>query len=145
MGRRGIWYTPGKMHHRWIRSAPMETRLPLSAKATEARALPETGTLTFLFTDVEGSSTLWERHEGLMRAVTARHDALLDAVIVAHGGQRVRERGEGDSLFAVFARPEQAVAAALAMALALRAEPWPTQTPIQVRIALHSGGAQLRA
>jgi class 3 adenylate cyclase len=82
-----------------------------------------TGTVTFLFTDVEGSTALWERHEALMRAVAARHDALLDALITAHGGSRVRERGEGDSLFSVFARPADAVAAALAMAQAVLAEP----------------------
>jgi class 3 adenylate cyclase len=52
-----------------------------------------------------------------MRAVTARYDALLDAIITAHGGTRVHERGEGDSLFAVFTRPDQAAAAALAMAV----------------------------
>ena len=54
------------------------------------------GTLTFLFTDVEGSTPLWERHEATMRAVAARHDALLDAVITQHRGRRVRERGGGD-------------------------------------------------
>lgn len=108
-------------------------------------ALPEVGTLTFLFTDVEGSTPLWERHEATMRAVTARHDALLDALIGGHGGQRVRERGEGDSLFAVFAQPCDAVAAALAMALAVQAEPWPQETPIRVRMGLHTGRAQFRA
>src|SRR6516162_4733089 len=98
--------------------------------AAPERALPAAGTLTFLFTDVEGSTPLWERHEATMRAVTARHDALLDAIISAHGGQRVRERGEGDSLFAVFTAPQAAVAAALALARAVLAEPWPPETPI---------------
>jgi predicted ATPase/class 3 adenylate cyclase len=103
------------------------------------------GTLTFLFTDVEGSTPLWERHEATMRVVTARHDALLDANITEHGGQRVRERGEGDSIFAVFASPVDAVAAALVMARAVLAEPWPAETPIRVRMGLHTGLAQYRA
>jgi class 3 adenylate cyclase len=104
-----------------------------------------TGTVTFLFTDVEGSTALWERHEALMRAVTARHDALLDALITQHGGHRVRERGEGDSLFVVFTHPTDAVGAALAMARAVLAEPWPGETSLRVRLGLHTGSAQLRA
>jgi class 3 adenylate cyclase len=101
--------------------------------------------MTFLFTDVEGSTPLWEQHEVTMRAVTARHDALLDAVITAHGGHRVKERGEGDSIFAVFPQPTLAVTAALGMARAVLDEPWPPETPIRVRMALHCGAAQFRA
>ena len=115
---------------------------PSLAETVPAGALPDAGALTFLFTDVEGSTPLWERHEALMREVTARHDALLDAVIAATGGMRVRERGEGDSLFAVFVQPSDAVAAALAMARAVVAEPWPAETPIRVRMGLHTGSAQ---
>jgi class 3 adenylate cyclase len=110
-----------------------------------AGALPSAGPLTFLFTDVEGSTPLWERHEATMRTVAARHDALLDGVISEHGGRRVRERGEGDSRFAVFTEPAAAVAAALDIARAMLAEPWPIETPIRVRIGLHTGSAQLRA
>jgi len=118
---------------------------PAPAPRPPGRALPEAGALTFLFTDVEGSTPLWERHEALMRVVAARHDALLDGIVGAHGGTRVRERGEGDSLFAVFLVPDAAVAAALAMARALLAEPWPAETPMRVRMGLHTGAAQLRA
>jgi hypothetical protein len=118
---------------------------PSPTATTPASALPEVGTLTFLFTDVEGSTPLWERHEATMRAVAGRHDALLDAIITEHGGRRVRERGEGDSIFAVFSEPTAAVGAALAMARAVLAEPWPPETPIRVRMGLHTGGAQLRS
>jgi class 3 adenylate cyclase len=45
-----------------------------------------TGTVTFLFTDIEGSTTRWEHHPEAMRAALARHDALLRAVLIAHGG-----------------------------------------------------------
>lgn len=89
---------------------------PTASSTRAAPLLPASSTLTFLFTDVEGSSPLWERHEATMRRVAARHDALLDGIIAAHGGTRVRERGEGDSLFAVFPDPARAVAAALALA-----------------------------
>jgi class 3 adenylate cyclase len=73
-----------------------------------------TGTLTFLFTDVEGSSGPWETQPQAMRAAMARHDALLTQVFEQHDGVVVRPRGEGDSLFVVFIRASDAVAAALA-------------------------------
>jgi predicted ATPase/class 3 adenylate cyclase len=106
-------------------------------------ALP-TGTVTFLFTDVEGSTRLWEQHPDQMRAALARHDALIEALVEAHGGCVVRPRGEGDSRFAVFARATDAVAAAAAIQRALHAEPWPPETPLRVRLALHTGEADLR-
>ena len=67
------------------------------------RGLP-TGTVTFLFTDVEGSTGLWERHPEQMRAALAEHDALIEFLAERHGGMVVRPRGEGDSRFCVFAR-----------------------------------------
>jgi class 3 adenylate cyclase len=108
-----------------------------------APALP-TGTVTFLLTDVEGSSRLWEAHPEAMRAALARHDALVEALTERHGGCVVRPRGEGDSRFAVFARATDALAAALAVQRALHAEPWPTPEPLRVRMALHTGEADLR-
>src|SRR5207248_7968166 len=59
-------------------------------------------------------------------------------------GVLVKSRGEGDSLFAVFARPTDALAAACALQKAILAEPWPTSSPIRVRVALHTGEADLR-
>ena len=78
-----------------------------------------TGTVTFLFTDVEGSTALWEREPVAMRQATARHDVLIEAAVAEQGGVLVRPRGEGDSRFAVFARASDAVAAALALQRAL--------------------------
>ena len=52
------------------------------------------GTVTFLFTDIEGSTTLWERDRGAMAAAVARHIALLDAAIQAHGGIHSTTLGE---------------------------------------------------
>src|SRR6516225_10103901 len=93
-----------------------------------------TGTVTFLFTDVEGSTRLWEQDPAAMRAATARHDALVEEIVSDRGGMVVRPRGEGDSRFAVFARASDAVAAAVALQVALHAETWPTPTPMRVRM-----------
>ncbi len=106
-------------------------------------ALP-TGTITFLFTDVEGSTRLWEEEPDAMRQALARHDTLVVACVERHAGTIVRPRGEGDSRFAVFTRATDAVAAACALQQALFSEPWPTLTPLRVRMALHTGEADLR-
>ncbi|HLZ71093.1 MAG TPA: adenylate/guanylate cyclase domain-containing protein [Dehalococcoidia bacterium] len=108
--------------------------------------MPElpTGTITFLFTDVEGSSRAWEEHPAAMRRAMTRHDALLTAVFERHEGVVVRPRGEGDSLFAVFVRASDAAAAALAGQRALAAEDWGAIGPLRVRMGLHTGEADLR-
>src|SRR5436309_6129725 len=106
-------------------------------------ALP-TGTVTFLFTDVEGSTKLWEQHPDQMRRALARHDQLIESLVEQHQGVVVRPRGEGDSRFAVFPRASDAVAAATAIQQALHEEPWPEETPVRVRMALHTGEADLR-
>ena len=92
------------------------------------RTLPS-GTVTFLFTDIEGSTRLWEQHPGVMGACVARQDALLIGCIQQQDGVLVKSRGEGDSLFAVFARATDAVAAAAALQQALQTEPWPLPSP----------------
>src|SRR5262249_29171444 len=102
-----------------------------------------TGTVTFLFTDVEGSSRLWAEHPDAMRAALTQHDAVVESLAEQHHGCVVRPRGEGDSRFCVFARATDAVAAALAIQRALHAEPWPTPSPLRVRVALHTGEADL--
>src|SRR5918997_3947936 len=93
-----------------------------------------TGTVTFLFTDIEGSTALWEQHPDAMRQALVRHDALVEKIVAEHHGHVVRPRGEGDSRFAVFARATDAVTATAALQRALHAEPWPTSTPLSVRI-----------
>jgi TolB-like protein/class 3 adenylate cyclase/tetratricopeptide (TPR) repeat protein len=108
---------------------------------SNARPLP-TGTVTFLFTDISGSTRLWENHPDAMRVALARHDTLLERAISAAGG-RVFKRG-GDSFCAVFSRASDGLTAALAAQRALHAECWPADAAITVRMALHSGTAQLR-
>jgi predicted ATPase/DNA-binding CsgD family transcriptional regulator len=79
-----------------------------------------------------------------MRVVMARHDALIEAAVADHDGVVVRDRGEGDSRFGVFSQATAAVAAACAMQIALCEESWPLPRPLRVRIALHTGEADVR-
>ncbi|MCW3097385.1 MAG: adenylate/guanylate cyclase protein [Chthonomonadaceae bacterium] len=106
-------------------------------------ALPG-GTITFLFADIEGSSRLWEEAPEAMRLAVARYEVLATEIVHSHGGSLVKHRGEGDSLFAVFAQGTDAVVAALALQRAYRAEPWTTPRPLRARMALHTGEAELR-
>nr|MBA2362022.1 adenylate/guanylate cyclase domain-containing protein [Chloroflexia bacterium] len=104
-----------------------------------------TGTVTFLFTDVEGSTALWERDSEAMRRATARHDEIIGECVESNSGSLVRPRGEGDSRFAVFGRASDAVGAAASIQSALYVEQWPTSKPLRVRMAIHTGEAELRA
>ncbi len=104
---------------------------------------PLSGILTFLFTDLEGSTPLWERHPDLMQAVSARHDALLRAAFAAHGGQIVKTTGDG--FHVVFESPANGIASALAGQQAIAAETWPQAIgPLKVRMGLHAGEGQAR-
>src|SRR5688500_13192676 len=103
-----------------------------------------TGTVTFLFTDIEGSTQLWERYPDQARTALVRHDQIIEHAVGQHGGSVVRPRGEGDSRFAVFSLATDAVTAAADMQRALHSEPWPAPISLQVRIALHTGAADLR-
>ena len=102
------------------------------------------GMVTFLFTDIEGSTVLWEQHPEQARTALKRHDEIVEDVVDRHNGMLVRPRGEGDSRFAVFARATDAVSGAAALQKALHTEPWRTPTPLRVRMALHTGEADLR-
>src|SRR4029077_17270476 len=88
---------------------------------------------------------LWEQHPAVMRAALIRHDALIEELVGAHAGWLVRPRGEGDSRFAVFEQASAAIAAAGAIQLALCQEDWLLPEPLRVRMALHTGEADLRA
>src|SRR4051812_1207354 len=97
------------------------------------------GTVTFLFTDIEGSTALWEQDQAAMRPAVNRHFELLDAAIGAHDGYRFQVIG--DAVQAAFAAAPDALAAAVAAQQAIAAEPWSLPAPIQVRMALHVGEA----
>src|SRR5918995_1018408 len=102
------------------------------------------GTVTFLLTDVEGSTSLWEQAPETMRTALAQHDDRFEAAVREHGGIHIRPRGEGDSRFAVFASAPGAAAAALAIQRSFAAEDWPTSRPLKIRIGIHTGEAELR-
>ena len=103
-------------------------------------ALPS-GTVTFLFTDIEGSTKLWEQHPDAMRDALVRHNAILRNVIEAHDGFVFKTVGDG--FYAVFADAADAVAATGDVQSALLKEQWLTPTPLRVRTALHTGDAEL--
>ncbi len=101
-----------------------------------------TGTVTFLFTDIEGSTRLWESQQAAMQVALPRHDALVRQCVVGHGGH-VFKTG-GDAFCAAFHTAPDALAAALEAQRALHAERWPEAAKIRVRMALHSGSVELR-
>src|SRR5205814_9970497 len=96
------------------------------------------GTVTFLFTDVEGSTRAWEAFPAETHMALKRHDEIVAGKIEAHNGALILERGEGDSVFAVFGRANDAVAAAFEIQCELRAQTWPANVPIRVRMAIHT-------
>jgi predicted ATPase/class 3 adenylate cyclase len=103
--------------------------------------VPQRGTYTFLFTDIEGSTTIEDRvgrdRYGELRE---RHRAILREVWAGHDGKE--QSTEGDSFFVVFELASAAVEAAVAGQRALLAEPWPDEAPIRVRMGINSGAAE---
>ena len=97
------------------------------------------GTVTFLFTDVEGSTALWERDPPAMRVAVDRHLAILTAAVTAHGG--IHFKTVGDAIQAAFPTAPVALEAAVDAQLALAAEPWERTGPLRVRMAIHVGEA----
>ena len=104
-------------------------------------ALP-TGTVTFLFTDLAGSTRLWQEHPEAMKPALARHDEIVRTAIEAHSGFVVKTTGDG--FHAAFATPREAIGAAMDAQVALGAEPWPATGPLRVRMGIHAGPAELR-
>src|SRR5215207_7622098 len=98
-----------------------------------------TGTVTFLFTDIEGSTRLWEQHPQAMAGALARHDAIMRQVIAAEAG--VVYKVIGDAFQAAFPTAPAACAAALAAQRALTSEAWGVVGAVVVRMALHTCAA----
>lgn len=122
----------------------MSTDPPDPARAlVRARNLDApSGVVTFVFTDIEGSTKLWEAHPEAMRFVLARHDALVRAAVESTGGYVFKT--VGDAFCAAFADPGTAVDAAAAIQRAITLEPWPEETPVRVRIGIHTGSCDER-
>jgi predicted ATPase/class 3 adenylate cyclase len=100
------------------------------------------GTVTFLFTDLEGSTRLWEHHPDAMQGALARHDDILRDAIAGQDGHVVKSTGDG--IHAVFADAAGAVKAAVAAQLALVSESWGSTGPLRVRMGVHTGRAEQR-
>jgi predicted ATPase/class 3 adenylate cyclase len=100
------------------------------------------GTVTFLFTDLEGSTRLWEEHPEAMGQALARHDEILREAIESHGGSVVKTTGDG--IHAVFATAHDALDAAVVLQVSLRAEPFGETGPLRVRMGVHTCEAEYR-
>lgn len=99
------------------------------------------GTVTFLFTDIEGSTGLWEMHPEAMKKALSQHDSILRETIEANGGQVIKATGDG--VHGVFEKAMDAVHATIAAQRAFKDPLF--DLPINVRMGLHSGEAELRA
>lgn len=102
------------------------------------------GVVVFMMTDIEGSTRLWQADRETMSQALARHDTLVRSAVEQHGGAIVKEHAAGDSAFAVFRDAAPAIAAALDVQRRVADEPWPTATPLRLRMALHAGDAEVR-
>jgi predicted ATPase/class 3 adenylate cyclase len=110
--------------------------------ASEARRALPSGTVTFLFTDIEGSTVRWDRDPKAMQGALRKHDEVMREAIEASGG--VVFKTVGDAFYAVFAEPSDAVAGALESQRRLRAVDFTEVDGLRVRVSLHTGTADER-
>jgi formylglycine-generating enzyme required for sulfatase activity/class 3 adenylate cyclase len=114
--------------------------------STTSPTPPPSGTVSFLFTDIEGSTALWDRHPRAMRAALERHDLLLRSAITAQGGHVFKT--VGDAFCAAFPTADAAIQAALTAQRAIQNEAWseidPELPALMVRMGLHTGVATER-
>ena len=107
---------------------------------------PPTGTVTFLFTDIEGSTTRWEHQRAAMAPALDRHNAILDRAVAAHAGHVFHTAG--DAYCAAFAHAADALNAAVEAQRALALERWdevdPGFEPLRVRMGIHTGLVELK-
>jgi predicted ATPase/class 3 adenylate cyclase len=111
------------------------------AQVTQSAPIPS-GTITLLFTDIQGSTRLWEGEPELMTVALRRHEEILRTAIEEAGGYVFKT--VGDAFCAAFWTAKAAVSAALTAQQGLGAESWPTSRPILVRMGLHTGVCEER-
>jgi serine/threonine protein kinase/class 3 adenylate cyclase len=111
-------------------------------RRAERVSSPPTGTVTFFFTDIQGSTRLWERDAKRMQRALARHDKILKGMVESHGGYVFKM--VGDACCAAFSSTPKALEAALLAQRAIFKEPWDEECKIRVRMALHTGEAEER-
>jgi hypothetical protein len=97
------------------------------------------GVLTFLLTDIEGSTRMWEADRVAMQKAVMAHNDRVERIVSAAGGTVVKSRGEGDSTFSVFWQPTDAIDAALTMQLDFQQRTWPKGVALRIRAAIHAG------
>src|SRR5215204_7497021 len=105
-------------------------------------SVPPTGTVTFLFTDIEGSTRLWERDASAMKSALARHDEILRSAIEERDGHVFKT--VGDAFCAAFSSAPEALGAAISAQRALHDEKWEEGAMIRVRMVLHTGAVEER-
>ena len=104
--------------------------------------MPPTGIVSFLLTDIEGSTRLWEEFPEQMTVALARHDDIVRSAIAQHGGYVFSTAGDGFN--AAFSTCQQALAAGIDAQDALASEVWPEPICVRVRMGIHSGQAEAR-
>lgn len=108
----------------------------------EDRAVAErlpSGVVTFVLSDIVGSTRLWDGAPEAMETAVVRHEDIVSRAVAAHGGVVLKARGQGDSTFSVFTLATNAVAAAYGAQVGLMSERWPTGARLTVRFAVHTG------
>lgn len=112
-------------------------------QAATVGSFAPTDTLTFLFSDIEGSTVLWEKQPHTMKLALARHDTLLRQAMEINAGRIFKTVGDG--FYTAFPTASAALEAALAAQRSLHAEQWPLKPgELKVRMALHTGSAEER-
>jgi predicted ATPase/class 3 adenylate cyclase len=122
------------------KDSPASPALPTAPEPTQR----PTGVVTFLLTDIAGSTRLWEADQHAMALALARHDELIADAVARYGGQLLKTRGEGDSTFSVFASVSHAAAAAIHIQRAIDADSIGGDLALRVRASMHTGEAELR-
>jgi class 3 adenylate cyclase len=137
------WSRPddGRSHER--RAALADAVASASDAERPKPSLPS-GVVTFVLTDIVGSTALWDAHPRDMAGALERHDELITKAVTAHGGVVLKSKGEGDSTMSVFARASDAVAAAVDLQRKVEDVAWPEGTDLKIRVAVHTGEAHER-
>lgn len=104
---------------------------------------PLTQELVFLFSDIEGSTKLWERDQDEMRVALEQHDSIVAEAVTVSGGELVKSTGDG--VMAVFDDSESAVTAAISMQRRLAVAEWGSVGSVKIRVGIHKGTSQIRA
>src|SRR5215210_1107295 len=114
----------------------------VTGRASRIVENPPTGTVTFLFTDIESSTAMWERDPIRMQSALARHDEIMRTSVESSGGYIFKTIG--DAFCAAFTTARDALEATLAAQRALFVEKWNENTIVRVRMALHTGATEER-